>query len=61
MIQGPSMDRYVHDENIRRYRKLLEEETDEQKRDVIRRLLTEEQAKRRRPDPERQDGKSKRV
>ena len=39
------MERYIHDENIRRSRKLLEGETDETKRDRIRRLLTEEEAK----------------
>lgn len=39
------MERYVHEENIRRYRKLLEHETDETKRDRIRRLLAEEEAK----------------
>lgn len=39
------MERYIHNENIRRYRKLLEEETNEDKRAVIRKLLAEEEAK----------------
>lgn len=42
------MERFVHDENIRHYRKLLEEERDEAKRDQIRKLLAEEEA---RPTP----------
>lgn len=41
---GP-MERYIHNENIRRYRKLIEEETDEHKRAVIRQLLSEEEAR----------------
>ncbi|MGY8685895.1 hypothetical protein Q2941_50645 [Bradyrhizobium sp. UFLA05-153] len=43
------MERYIHNENIRRYRKLLEEETDEHKRETIRQLLTEKEAKESRP------------
>lgn len=39
------MERFIHDENIRRYRKLLEEEQDEEKRNFIRKLLAEEEAK----------------
>lgn len=39
------MERYVHNENIRRYRALLETERDEEKRNVIRKLLAEEEAK----------------
>ena len=39
------MERFIHNENIRRYRKLLEEEKDEEKRNVIRKLLAEEEAK----------------
>jgi hypothetical protein len=39
------MERFVHEENIRRYRKLLEEEKDEEKRTMIRKLLAEEEAK----------------
>jgi len=39
------MERFIHNENIRRYRKLLEEERDEEKRNVIRKLLAEEEAK----------------
>ncbi|MBB4366747.1 hypothetical protein GGD65_007821 [Bradyrhizobium sp. CIR18] len=40
------MERYIQNENIRRYRKLLEEETDEEKRSTIRRLLAEERGAR---------------
>jgi hypothetical protein len=39
------MERFIHNENIRRYRKLLEEEQNEDKRNVIRKLLAEEEAK----------------
>lgn len=38
------MDRFIHFENIRRYRKLLAEERDEEKRNVIRKLLAAEEA-----------------
>jgi hypothetical protein len=39
-----AMERYIKNENIRRYRKLLEEETDDQKRKTIRQLLADEEA-----------------
>jgi hypothetical protein len=39
------VERFIHNENIRRYRKLLEEEPSEEKRNVIRKLLAEEEAK----------------
>ena len=39
------MERFIHNENIRRYKKLLAEEQDEEKRNVIRKLLAEEEAK----------------
>ena len=39
------MERFIHNENIRLYRKLLEREQDEEKRNVIRKLLAEEEAK----------------
>lgn len=39
------MQRYVHEENILLYRKLLAETTDEEKRKIILRLLAEEEAK----------------
>jgi hypothetical protein len=39
------MERFIHNENIRHYRKLLEQETNEDKRAVIRKLLAEEEAK----------------
>lgn len=39
------MERFVHDENILHYRKLLAEETNKEKRGIIRKLLAEEEAK----------------
>jgi hypothetical protein len=36
------MERFIHNENIHHYRKLLEEETDEETRHIIRKLLAEE-------------------
>lgn len=39
------MERFIHNENIRRYKKLLKEEQDEEKRSIIRKLLAEEEAK----------------
>lgn len=39
------MDRFVHNENIRHYRKLLETEANEDKRAVLRKLLAEEEAR----------------
>lgn len=39
------MQRYVHEENILLYRKLLAETTDEEKRKIILRLLADEEAK----------------
>jgi hypothetical protein len=39
------MERFIHNENIRRYRKLLGEEQNEEKRNIIRKLLAEEEAK----------------
>ncbi|MEA2921233.1 MAG: hypothetical protein QOF07_1196 [Bradyrhizobium sp.] len=36
------MERFIHNENIRHYRKLLEKERDEEKRNIIRKLLAEE-------------------
>jgi len=48
------MEHFIRRENIRRYRQLLDRETDEQKLNVIRKLLAEEEAKERgsclRPD-----------
>lgn len=52
------MERFIHNENIRRYRKLLEEEKDEDKRNVIRKLLAEEEA-RQIPNPAVQSDRSK--
>lgn len=39
------MERFIHNENIRRYRKLLEQEQNEEKRNSIRQLLAEEEAR----------------
>jgi hypothetical protein len=39
------MERFIHNENIRRWRKLLAEERDEERRNIIRKLLAEEEAK----------------
>ena len=39
------MERFIHNKNIRHYRKLLEQETNEDKRALIRKLLAEEEAK----------------
>jgi hypothetical protein len=39
------MERFIHNENIRRYRKLLEDEQNEEKRHIIRKLLADEEAK----------------
>jgi hypothetical protein len=39
------MERFIRNENIRLYRKLLEQEQDEERRNVIRKLLAEEETK----------------
>jgi len=39
------MERFIHNENIRRYRKLLEEEQNAEKRNIIRKLLADEEVK----------------
>lgn len=54
------MERFIHNENIRRYRKLLEEEKDEEKRNTIRRLLADEEAREVPPSPKQHDEKLKR-
>jgi len=38
------MERFVRDENIRRYRRLLETEVNEDKRSIIRKMLAEEES-----------------
>jgi hypothetical protein len=38
------MERFVRDENIRRYRRLLETEVNVDKRSVIRKMLAEEES-----------------
>jgi rubrerythrin len=47
------MQRFIHNENIRLYRKLLEHEQDEERRNVIRKLLAEERGQGRVRKPER--------
>lgn len=39
------MDRFIHDENLTRFRKLLAQTTDQTKRCQIERLIAEEEAK----------------
>jgi SET domain-containing protein len=39
------MEKYIHNEDIRRYRLLLQAEGDEETRNIIRKLLAEEEAK----------------
>jgi hypothetical protein len=39
------MERFVHRENIKLYRRLLAETTDEQRREMLLKLLTDEEAK----------------
>jgi hypothetical protein len=53
------MERFIHNENIRRYRQLLEQETNEEKRNTIRKLLAEEEA--RETPPKGPSDKSKRF
>ena len=55
------MEDYIHNENIRRWRKLLEEEPDEEKRNTIRKLLAEEEAKEIESSPKDLDDKSKHL
>jgi hypothetical protein len=53
------MERFIHDENIRRYRNLLEMEQNEDKRKMIQKLLAEEEAKDVSTRPEGRCDKSK--
>lgn len=39
------MDRFIHEENVRRFRRLLEQEQNPEKRNLILKLLAEEEAK----------------
>lgn len=39
------MDRFIHDENLRHYRRLLQQTSDPVERERIHRLLAEEEAK----------------
>jgi hypothetical protein len=52
------MERFIHNENIRRYRNLLNMEQNEDKRNVIQKLLAEEEAKDVPPSPRGRRDKS---
>jgi hypothetical protein len=47
------VERFIHNQNIRHYRKLLEEECDEERRKIIR--LAEEEAREIPPKPQQSD------
>ncbi len=49
------MEKFVYRENIKLYRRLLAETTDEQKRQMLLKLLTDEEAKYAEP-PEKKQG-----
>jgi len=51
------MEKFIHDENIRLYRRLLAEATDAERRRVLLKLLADEEAKDQRP-PERKRGRA---
>jgi hypothetical protein len=44
-----TMDRYIHDQNLAHYRKVLAETTDPTKRETVLKLIADEQAKVRAP------------
>lgn len=48
------MEKFVHGENLKLYRKLLAETTDAQKRQMLLRLLADEEAKGKQPPEEKQ-------
>ncbi len=48
------MERFVHVENLKLYRKLLTETTDEQKRQTLLKLLADEEAKNAQPSDQQQ-------
>jgi hypothetical protein len=48
------MERFVHKENLKLYRKLLAETTDEQKRQTLLKLLADEEAKDAKPAEKKQ-------
>ena len=48
------MDKFVHDENLKLYRKLLAETTDPQKRQRLLKLLADEEAKSAQPPGKKQ-------
>jgi rubrerythrin len=49
------MEKFVHRENVKLYRKLLAETTDEQKRQMLLKLLADEEAKHAQPPEKKQD------
>ena len=48
------MEEFIHSENIRLYRKLLAEVTDAKRREILLKLLAEEEEARNQRPPERQ-------
>jgi rubrerythrin len=48
------MEKFIHRENIRLYRKLLAETTDPEKRQMLLKLLADEEAKDEQPPEEKQ-------
>ena len=48
------MEKFVHKENLKLYRKLLAETTDEQRRQTLLKLLADEEAKGARPAEKKQ-------
>jgi hypothetical protein len=48
------MEKFVHRENLKLYRRLLAETTDEQKRQTLLKLLAEEEAKGAQPSEKKQ-------
>jgi hypothetical protein len=48
------MEKFIHRENIRLYRNLLAEATDAKRREILLKLLAEEEAKDQRPAKRRQ-------
>jgi hypothetical protein len=50
--RGFAMDRFIHEQNLAHYRKILSETTDPKKRQTVLKLLADEQAKLR-PQPQK--------
>jgi hypothetical protein len=54
LARETKMEEFVHSENLKLYRKLLAETTDEQKRQTLLKLLADEEAKDARPHEKKQ-------